>query len=293
MHQNEIDINTVIARQLLVNQFPNWADLCLQILCNEGTDNVMYKLGHDKVLRLPRTVRSARNIDKERLWLPKLAPILPISIPEILYNGRPESNYPLPWLIFRWLEGQNPNTENMVDHHQAAVDLGNFVVEMRNISPINSPNSKRGLPLNTRDAETRAAITSLTDFYDTSLLTTMWESALAVPLWSGSPVWIHGDLHPGNLLTQKHRITSVVDFGSAGVGDPACDMMVAWTLLTSDTRRIFHSIVQPDCATWERGRGWALTFGIVAYPYYRISNPAFASIAKKAIDQVIADYKFL
>ena len=292
LHNDEIDINAALVKQLLASQFPGWADLRLRVLSGAGTDNAMYKLGDDKVVRLPRTARSATNIDKERLWLPKLAPCLPISIPTILGKGSPAATYPLPWLIYRWLEGQTPNTESMLDRHLAAIDLGNFVVEMKKISSVNGPKSKRGQPLSTRDEETRFAITSLTDTYDVSVLIDMWESALTSPLWSEAPVWIHGDLHAGNVLTQNHRVTAVVDFGSAGVGDPACDMMVAWTLLTPETRQIFRSIVQPDHATWARGRGWALTFGIVAYPYYRISNPTLARIAKRTIEQTIADYKY-
>lgn len=290
LHDDEIDINAVLVRQLLDSQFPVWADSRLRVLSGLGTDNAMYMLGDDKVVRLPRTARSATNIEKERLWLPKLAPFLPVSIPTILGRGSPAARYPLPWIIYRWMEGQPPYAESMLDHHQAAIDLGNFVAEMRKISSLKGPRCKRGQPLSTRDEETRVAITELSNIYDVNLLIDMWESALAAPLWSDDPVWIHGDLHPGNILTQNRRVTAVLDFGAAGVGDPACDMMVGWTLLTSETRQIFRSIVQPDHATWARGLGWALTFGIVGYPYYRVSNPKFARIAKRAIDQTIAEY---
>jgi aminoglycoside phosphotransferase (APT) family kinase protein len=161
---------------------------------------------------------------------------------------------------------------------------------MQKINTTNSPTCKRGQPLYTHNRETRKAITSLHHTYDTTLLTNIWESALAEPIWLKDPVWIHGDLHAGNLLVQNSRITAVVDFGLAGIGDPACDLMVCWTLLTAETRELFRSIVQPDCATWARARGWALTFGIVGYPYYRISNPIFANIAKRALCEVLADY---
>lgn len=291
MHIDEIDIDSKLVRHLLTEQFPDWTHLKLEVIHPVGTDNMMYRLGNDKVVRLPRMESSAANIEKECQWLPRLAPLLPIAIPTPLGKGSPGAGYPLSWFICQWLEGKNPNTESMLDHHQAAIDLGNFVAAMQKINSKDGPKCNRGQPLRTRDQETREAITSLHDIYDAHLVTDIWESALTVPVWSGPPVWIHGDLHAGNLLAQNGRVTAVVDFGSAGVGDPACDLMMAWTLLTNETRDTFRSIVQADDAMWARGRGWALTFGIVAYPYYRISNPIFAGVAKRAIDEVLADYK--
>lgn len=289
MHADEININTALVRQLLANQFKDWANLPLQVIHPEGTDNAMYKLGDDKVVRLPRTKGSAVSLEKECSLLPKLAPHLPIAIPTICGEGIPEADYPCPWLICKWLEGKTPIDEAMLDHHQAAIDLGDFVAAMQKINCIGGPKCRRGQPLSSRDEETREAIALLSDSYDASVVTNIWESVLTIPQWTGSPIWIHGDLHAGNLLAQGGRVTAVVDFGCAGIGDPACDMMVAWTLLTAETREIFRSIVKPDSATWARGRGWALTFGIVAYPYYSVSNPIFANIAKRAIEEVIAD----
>lgn len=291
MHADEVDIDAALVRQLLAKQFKDLDDLPLEIIRPEGTDNAMYKLGSDKVLRLPRTESSAVSLEKERLWLPKLAPLLPIAVPTIQGEGHSDGHYPFPWLICQFLEGKNPSSENMLDYHQAAIDLGHFVSSMQKINPINGPKCRRGQPLSTRDQETREAIILLQDTYDTSLLTDLWESALATPKWSGDPVWIHGDLHAGNLLAKNGRITAVVDFGLTGIGDPACDLMVAWTLLNTETRETFRSIVQPDAATWARGRGWALHLGIVGYPYYRVTNPVFAAIAKRAINEVLSDCK--
>ncbi|MCP4922574.1 MAG: aminoglycoside phosphotransferase family protein [bacterium] len=289
MHADEVDISPELIRKLLEDQFPNWADLPLKVIRPEGTDNAMYKLGGDKVVRLPRTQRSAIHIEKEQLWLPKLAPLLPISIPTSLGQGRPGEVYPFSWLICPWLKGKNPDTtENRVDPHQAAVDLGSFIAALQKIDSIGGPECARGQPLVTRDEGVREAISLSQDIYDPKRMTRLWEAALEVPAWTGDPVWIHGDLHAGNLLAKNGQVTAVVDFGSAGVGDPASDMMVAWALLTPETREIFRSIVQPDDDTWERGRGWALSF-IVAYPYYRLSNPLFAHIAKRVVDEVLAD----
>lgn len=290
MHADEVNIDVALIRQLLVSQFPHWADLPLQAIHPEGTDNVMYKLGSNKVVRLPRMTGAVTSLEKELAWLPQLVPHLPIAIPVLLGQGHAEANYPFPWLICGWLEGKSPNIANPIDQHQAAIDLGNFVAAMQKINSVNAPSCNRGQPLGLYNEEVREAISLLRDTYDISLLMPIWESVLTIPKWSGNLVWIHGDLHAGNLLAEHGRVTAVVDFGLAGVGDPACDMMVAWTLLTAKTREVFRAIVQPDEATWARGRGWAFYLGVVAYPYYRASNPVFAGIAKRAIDEVLAEY---
>jgi len=291
VHEDETDINIDIVRKLLQGQFPQWQDLPLKLIHPEGTDNVMYQLGDDKAIRLPRTSNSAINIEKECRWLPKLAPNLPIAVPTPLAVGKSTEMYPHPWAICQLLAGLNPSQTNPIDELVAAVDLGHFVAAMQQIDSQKGPNCRRGLPLVSRDEETREAIQALSDLYDSKGLLDIWLSMLSIPRWKGKPIWIHGDLHAGNLLAQNKKITAIVDFGSSGVGDPASDLMVSWTLLTTDTRKVFRSIVEPDDATWDRGRAWAFTFGIVAYPYYRKSNPIFAEMAKRAIDEVLSDYE--
>lgn len=206
----------------------------------------------------------------------------------MLDRGEPEAGYPFPWMICKYLDGKSPGTGKMLDHNQAAIDLGNFVADMQKIHIADNPRSERGNPLYMRDQKVREAIALSQDTYDPILLTKIWEACLATDEWSGEPVWVHGDLHGGNLLAKNGRITAIVDFGLTGVGDPACDMMPAWTLLTSETRKIFRSIVQATQATWIRGLGWSLSY-IVAYPYYRNTNPGFANIARRAVDEVLND----
>lgn len=291
LHSDEVNINNKIVRQLLTQQFPEFTHLKLESVYPEGTDNKLYKLGDDKVIRMPRMERSAINIKKESQWLSQLVPLLPIAIPEPLAQGQPSINYPFPWLICQWLEGRNPDKENELNYDQAAVDLGNFIVSMQKINFPDAPACSRGQPLSTRDQETRKSIKLLDNTFNIGLLTKIWESLLTTPKWQGRPTWIHGDLHPGNLLSQSGRITAVVDFGSVGVGDPACDLMAAWTLLTTETRENFRTIIQADDPTWRRGCGWALHFGIVAYPYYKDTNPTLADIAKRTLSEVLVDYE--
>ncbi len=291
MHADEVDISPELIRSLLLKQFPQWADLTLRVMQPEGTDNAMYKLGNDKLVRLPKTEGSSLNIEKEIACLPKLGPQLPIPIPKIIGKGMPDSGYPFPWLVCDFLEGSNPDKEGMIDENMAAADLGAFVKAMQKIQPVNGPKCRRGTPLSNRSKEVKQFIPLLNEIYDEELLRKLWDSASRAPIWSKDPVWIHGDLHAGNLLAKDKKIVGVVDFGLAGIGDPACDMMVAWALLSSKNREIFRSIVQPDDDTWHRGRGWALFLGIVGYPYYRDTNPIFARIAKRALDEAIADWK--
>ncbi|MEK7571253.1 MAG: aminoglycoside phosphotransferase family protein [Patescibacteria group bacterium] len=287
MHPDEILINEMLVRKLLKEQFPKWSDLPLQEVVS-GTQNAIYRLGKDMAIRLPRIPGAVSHINKEYLYLPKLAPHLSLSIPTPIAKGKPSNDYPWDWSIYAWLDGENA-VDTITDLHQAAIDLGHFVKELHDIAPTGGHLCRRGKPLHIRDKETREAIALLEDIIDTNAATTIWEKALSMSQWELPPVWIHGDLHTDNMLTTHGRISAVIDFGSAGIGDPAVDMMVAWTALSADTRNIFRNIVQPDEATWIRGRGWALTFGLVALPYYTQSNPTLADISRRTIDAVFSD----
>jgi aminoglycoside phosphotransferase (APT) family kinase protein len=166
---------------------------------------------------------------------------------------------------------------------------------LQRIDPAGGPppgthNSERGVPLALRDRGTRDAIAAVRDTYDPNALTAAWEEALAAPVWHGRPVWLHGDLLASNLLAVEGRLSAVIDFGCLGVGDPACDVMPAWSYLSAETRHAFRAALPVDDATWARGRGWALSFGLVALPYYETTNPVLAGIARHAIDEVLADH---
>lgn len=289
MHADELDIDAALVKQLITQQFPQWADLSIKPVESAGTDNAIYRLGDDRAVRLPRIESAALHIDKEYLWLPKLAPQLPLPIPVPLAKGKPSENYPWSWSIYKWLDGENATMSPITDLHQAAIDLGKFITALHTMDATDGPPSTRGVPLHSRDKETRAAMPALKTIFDIDVLTTAWDAALAEPLWQGSPVWVHGDLHESNLLVQQGKLSAVLDFGMAGIGDPACDMMVAWTLLNAENRIRFRESVPVDDATWMRGRGWALHFGIVAWPYYQKTNPVLAGIARKTIEEVLVD----
>jgi aminoglycoside phosphotransferase (APT) family kinase protein len=296
MHADELDIDVALVRRLLAAQFPQWADLSITPVKSAGTDNAIYRLGSDMAVRLPRIDWAITQVDKEHQWLPRLAPYLPLAIPVPLAMGTPGEGYPWHWSVYHWLAGENATIEPIADPGQAARDLAQFIASLRRIDPVGwsspePPRASRGVPLSTRDAPTRAAIAELSGMLDTGVATAAWDAALQTPVWNGPPVWSHGDLSPLNLLVERGRITAVIDFSCLGVGDPACDLIVAWNFLSAETREIFRAALSVDDAMWARGRGWALSIGLIALPYYQTSNPVLAGIARRAINEVLADYE--
>lgn len=295
MHADEVDTDPSLVRRLLAAQFPQWAELPLEPVPSPGTDNAIYRLGSDMAVRLPRIHWAAGQVDKEQRWLPRLAPLLPLAIPVPLGKGEPAEGYPYAWSIYSWLEGETATVERIADPGRAATDLAQFVASLQRIDPTDGPdpgehNSFRGAPLATRDAETRAAIASLGRTIDAGAVTAAWEAALRAPEWRHAPVWIHGDLDPRNLLVEHGRISAVIDFGCLGVGDPACDVAVAWKALVANARDSFRAVLSVDEATWARGRGWALSQALIALPYYTLeTNPVLVRAAQRWLAEVIAD----
>ena len=295
MHADEVDTDISLVGRLVAAQFPRWAGLPIQPVRSAGTDNALYRLGDEMVVRLPRIHWAVAQVEKEQEWLPRLAPLLPLAIPVPLAQGTPADEYPWEWSVYRWLEGETATIERIADPGQAATDLARFVAALQRVDPTNGPppgdhNSFRGVPLATRDAATRTAIASLHGAIDVGAVTGAWEGSLAAPAWDGLPVWIHGDLQSGNLLAVQGRLSAVIDFGCLGVGDPACDLMVAWTLISGETRDVFRAALSVDDGTWARGRGWALSWALIALPYYLDTNPAIVRDARRTIVCVLADH---
>lgn len=295
MHSNEININESLVRLLINTQFSQWAHLPVKAVKSAGTDNTLYRLGDEMVVRLPRIYSASRQIDKEQYWLPKLAPFLPLAIPNPLAAGVPAEKYPWHFSVYQWLIGEDASIKSIVDMDQAAIDLAEFLLALHQIDPMHGPsfgehNFFRGEPLVVRDKSTRAAITSLHHLFDAKIMIKVWNCSLEAA-WNDSPCWIHGDLIPTNLLVQNDRLSAVIDFGGLGVGDSACDLIVAWSFLTAKTRETFRTTMAVDDNTWIRGRGWALTIGLIAFDYYQETNPILAGIAKRLIEEVVADYK--
>jgi aminoglycoside phosphotransferase (APT) family kinase protein len=297
MHVDEVDTDTGLVQRLLAAQFPRWAHLPLEALQSSGTDNALYRLGDDKVVRLPRIQAAAGQVDKENQWLPRLAPLVTLPIPVPLAKGTPGEGFPWSWSVYRWIEGETAAIERIANLSQAATEMAQFITALHGIDSAGGPppghhNSFRGMPLSSRDAATRTAIANLRGTLDEAAMTAAWDAAFNAPVWNSPPVWIHGDLQAGNLLIQGGRLNAVIDFGCLGVGDPACDLIVAWNLFNAESREVLRAALNVDEATWKRGRGWALSVGLIALPYYEHSNPALAAVSRYAVREVLADSKF-
>lgn len=294
MHPDELDIDESLVRRLLAAQFPEWADLPIERVASAGTDNVLCRLGDDMVVRLPRIGWAVSALKKEQQWLPRLAPHLPLAIPVPLAKGAPTDEFPWPWSVLRWLEGQTWTTDRISDPRDAAADLAAFVAAFRRIDATGGPSpvlTERGRPLADRDATVREAIAALDARVDTRAVTAAWQTSLEAPVWEGPPVWFHGDLLPGNLLVAGGRLRAVIDFGGVAVGDPSCDLMPAWMLFSGESRNVFRIALAADEGSWLRGRGWALSVALIALPYYWDTNPVFVDLARHAIDEVLADHE--
>jgi aminoglycoside phosphotransferase (APT) family kinase protein len=255
-------IDATLARRLVAEQFPRWADLPVRPVEVGGWDNRTFHLGDEMTVRLPSGEGYVLQVAKEQRWLPVLGDRLAWEIPVPLAQGRPGAGYPYPWSVYRWIDGHTARPERIDDLTRFATDLAAFLRELRAVDATDGPaagphSAWRGGPLSTYDAETREAIETHRDRLDVDAVTAMWQDALDAA-WAGPPVWFHGDIAYANLLVRDGRLAAVIDFGCCGVGDPACDTVIAWTLLHGASRAAFRDALDVDAGTWARGRGWAL-----------------------------------
>jgi aminoglycoside phosphotransferase (APT) family kinase protein len=282
-----------LVRRLVSSQFPHWANLPIRPVRPGGWDNRIFRLGEDMIVRLPSAAEYAAQVEKEHEWLPKLAPLLPLAIPTPLALGESGHGYPWKWSIYRWLDGESATSERINDFPEFAAGLGRFLVALQRIDAKNGPspgphNFHRGGPLTTYDSEARQAINALRGKIDVDAATRVWESALA-STWREPPVWLHGDISTGNLLLRRSRLSAVVDFGMLGVGDPACDLAIAWALFDRESRKIFRAILLLDIGTWNRGRAWALWKASIIAAGLTSTNAMDVRQAQRTIRELLGD----
>ncbi|MFF3371439.1 aminoglycoside phosphotransferase family protein [Streptomyces sp. NPDC002680] len=286
------EIDAALVRRLVDKQFPWWADLPLGLLDPAGSDHVIYRLGEEMSVRLPRYAGAIGQARKEHEWLPRLAPHLPLAIPVPVAVGEPDFGYPWPWAVSRWLDGEVATVEMLSDSSRTAVELADFLTALHQFAPAGVPARDAGKDLTTwaladRDRATRAAIERVGGAFDPVATTELWDAALNAPGWDCPPVWFHGDFHTGNLLTVDGRLSAVIDFGELGIGDPACDLTIAFTLMSARSRDVFRTALDVDDATWLRGRGWALATGLNAYTSYAAVNPQVAMQTTRQITEAL------
>jgi len=280
MHVGEVPIDRALVERLVATQYPELAREPVREVRSIGTVNAIYRVGEEHCARLPRLPEWADALRRECAWLPWLAPRLTLRQPEPVFLGEPADEYPLPWAIFRWLEGEPYGS--VWDERPEAETLGRFVAGLHALPvPADAPRGGRA-PLAELDDVTRAALES-----DASVAA--WDRALEAPVWDGVPTWAHNDLLAPNLLTYNGALEAVIDWGSLGVGDPAQDLVPAWAIFSPLGRRLFRKQVDVDDGTWERGRGYALHQAALIIPYYRTSNPAFTAMAERTVAEIIRE----
>ncbi|MFD1136453.1 aminoglycoside phosphotransferase family protein [Paenibacillus urinalis] len=285
MHADEMEIDDALVRRLILEQFPQWAELTLERIEPAGTVNAIFRLGDEYSVRLARREGPAIPESRELIWLPKLAPLLPLETPVPIAQGHPNNEYPWFWEIHTWVEGKTVPIEEM-DVIQAARDLADFVGALQQINPSEGPPG-RGIPLAQRNEEFQYW---LARFDGDPAVSAVWESALAAPPWNGPPVWHHGDLDVRNWLVRNGRITGVIDWDTMGIGDPACDIMVAWKLHSAEARDAFREHLPTDDATWARARGWVVSQAVSALAYYTPdNNPVLYHEAKSWLDLILSE----
>lgn len=290
-----VEIDTSLVERLIAMQFPEWAHLEVKPVANGGWDNRTFRLGEVMSARLPSAERYVAQVEKEQRWLPALGAHLPLRIPVPLALGRPGAGYPWPWSVYEWIDGDPLEPDIVSDLGVFARDLAEFLLALWKIDTAAAPpagphNFHRGGPLPFYDEETRRSIETLANEIDAPLLTEVWERALD-SVWSERPVWVHGDIAKGNLLTRNGLLSAVIDFGSCGVGDPACDLVIAWTFLDKPARNIFRDRLGLDRQTWERARGWCLWKALIDIAAKRGEDEDAVDLSRRSIAEIVSDHR--
>lgn len=261
-HTTPVPIDVPLVQDLVRSQLPHLAHLPVRPVPVGGHDNRTFRLGDELTVRLPSAEGYVPAVAKERHWLPVLAPHLPLLIPRPVELGTPGQGYPFSWSVCSWLDGEPALTARIDDEVRFAVDLADFLLALQRVDVAGGPAAGehslfRGSPPRHYDGQTRQLVDDLGDRIDRAQVLALWDEALD-STWPGEPVWFHGDVAAGNLLVTDGRLSGVIDFGGCGVGDPACDLVIAFTLLCPGARAAFRSRLGLDDGTWARARGWAL-----------------------------------
>ncbi|MEU6389305.1 aminoglycoside phosphotransferase family protein [Streptomyces sp. NPDC046939] len=291
-------ITADLVRRLVDRQFPQWSGLPVTPVPVDGWDNRTYRLGDTMTARLPTAAGYVPAVAKEHRWLPRLAPHLPVAIPPVLAEGEPGEGYPYPWSVRGWLPGETALPHRVEDLAGFAVAVGEFLVALQRCDATGGPlagahSFYRGTSPAYYDEETRRCLELLkarTDRFDIGLAEEVWAAALATT-WEKDPVWFHGDVGSGNLLVTDGQLTAAIDFGTCGIGDPACDLVIAWHMFSGAARQAFRDTVAQDDGTWARARGWALWKAALVLSECIDTDPEKAADHARVIDEVLADHR--
>ncbi|GGQ48987.1 aminoglycoside phosphotransferase family protein [Couchioplanes azureus] len=296
MHDDEVRATAGQVRRLVAAQCPQWAGLPVTPLPDEveGTDHVLFRIGGTLVARMPKIGWAVDQAESDARWLPVLAPRLPARIPVPLHLGEPGAGFPWRWTVVPWIDGATLPRRGCADIPPAR-DLAAFVRALHAVDPTGGPvkpPGTRGSALRHADEGVRRALSRLAgcdDGFDVAAAEAAWDACLAAPAWDRDPVWIHGDLQPGNIVVDGGRLAAVIDFGALGVGDPAPDLAAALWTFTGAARQAYREAVGCDEATWRRACGWALAPSLTGLDYYRHSFPRMAEGCRRMIREVLTE----
>lgn len=284
-------VDAGVVERLIARQFPQWAHLPVRPVATSGWDNQTFHLGDRMSVRLPTAREYALAVGKEHRWLPVIAPQVPLPIAKPLAMGEPGEGFAFNWSVYEWIDGDRAGLDTIRDLTEFAGDLAAFLAALRKVDPAGGPepglhNWFRGGSPRVYEEQALRAIEALGGRIPRAAVTAAWEAALAAP-WDGCPVWFHGDVAVGNLLVRDGALAAVIDFGTCGVGDPACDLAIAWTLLSGESREAFRTGLGVDPGTWARGKGWALWKALIVYAGAPDRDDDARTEARRVIDEVL------
>jgi aminoglycoside phosphotransferase (APT) family kinase protein len=290
----KFDVSVDLVRRLIEAQFPQWAHLPVWPVDHDGWDNWSFRLGDHLKVRLPSAAGYAAQAEKEASWLPKLAPHLPLAVPVPIGVGEPGEGFPWRWSVYDWLDGETATPERIGDLNRFGREVAGFLTALQKIETTGGPpagqdNYFRGGPISVYADEARRSIAKLEGVIDVAAGGAVIDEAVAAE-WQGPLVWVHGDVAAGNLLVKDGRLHAVIDFGCAAVGDPACDLVIAWVFLDGAARAAFKAVAPADPAMWARARGWALWKAALVLAAGGVANPAERSF-NAVIEDVISDWR--
>ncbi|MDH6233260.1 aminoglycoside phosphotransferase (APT) family kinase protein [Mesorhizobium soli] len=285
-----VSITNELVGRLIAKQFPEWSGWPIAAVVPGGWDNRTFRLGDE----MSSAAAYVAQVEKEQYWLPKLAPNLPLPISVPVAKGAPGEGYPWQWSVYRWLEGEPATAGGIADLTAFARALAGFLAALHRIDATGGPpagedNFHRGGRLAVYDAQIRTALSALADRIDTAAAAEIWAAALASE-WLDTPLWVHGDIAAGNLLVRDGALCAVIDFGCLAVGDPACDLVIAWALFSGDSRQAFRQALAFDEDTWRRARGWALWKAAITAAGHD-KNQREAEQSLRILADVVAEYR--
>ncbi len=292
MHEGELTLSPEMIHALLETQCPQYAALPLSEKDLGGTMNHIFRLGDDKILRLPR-MPGDKTLEKEVRWIRFLQPHFDVQFPIPLHVGTPTEDYPAVWAVFGWVPGTPCGTLGEEEEISLARELAAFVKKLHAMPvPEEAPKAGRR-PLIELDASTLEAFEECRPFYktpaDEERFRKIWADAQNLPLWDGERRFIHADLLKTNILLENGKLQAILDFGSVGAGDPAMDLIPAWTIFTSAGRKEYRALLPYEDAIWQRARAYALHQALLIIPYYAVSYPEFTAMALDTLQQILLD----